>query len=478
MDPLIQYAATEDGVSIAFWRLGESDESLLVLPMLPLSHLQVEWQIPGFRQWWEHVATDRTIIRFDSRGTGLSERGIENLSLDAHILDILAVLDRCGIERTAILASSYAGPVGLAFAARYPERVSRLVLWMTHACIEDVTGRLNPQQSEQREAVNNLATVDWELFIRTYFHRAVGWNAGAVANQFTMLARNSIEPELFFAALARYSLFDARAELPKIRVPTLVLHRQKFQGSSVEVAKGLAARIPDARLVLLEGDSIAPFVGDSEGVLQTIDNFLDEDANRRAAARPQTPAAPPLSVAETAPMPELLAAGSLRTLLFTDIEGHTAMMQRLGDAAGRVLLRHHEQVTRDALRRFAGAEVKTLGDGFLASFGSAQRALECAVALQRAFQQPGPGGETVRIRVGVNAGEPIAEDDDLFGASVIAAARIAAQAKGGEILASLVVRELVAGKGFSFADRGQAELRGFDEPVRIYELMWREAQPA
>lgn len=467
MDPLIQYAATEDGVSIAFWRLGESDESLLVLPMLPLSHLQVEWQIPGFRQWWEHVASNRTITRFDSRGTGLSERGVEDLSLDAHILDILAVLDRCGIERTAILASSYAGPVGLAFAARYPERVSRLILWMTHACIEDVTGRLNAQQAEQREAVNNLATVDWELFIRTYFHRAVGWSAGAVANQFTMLARNSIEPELFFATLARYSLFDARPELPKIRIPTLVLHRQKFQGSSVEVAKGLAARIPDARLVLLEGDSIAPFVGDSEGVLRTIDNFLDEDAMH---PKPVVAAAPPA--------PVQAAAGSLRTLLFTDIEGHTAMMQRLGDTAGRALLRHHEQVTREALRRFGGAEVKTLGDGFLASFGSAQRALECAVALQRAFQQPGPGGETVSVRVGVNAGEPIAEDDDLFGASVIAAARIAAQAKGGEILAALVVRELVAGKGFSFSDRGQAELRGFDEPVRIYELMWREVQPA
>ncbi len=478
MNPLIQYAATEDGVSIAFWRMGEGDETLLVLPMLPLSHLQVEWQIPGFRQWWEHVAESRTIVRYDSRGTGLSERGIEDLSLDAHIFDILAVLDRCEIDRVAILASSYAGPLGLAFAARYPERVSRLVLWMTHASIEDVTGRLNSQQSEQREAVNNLANADWELFIRTYFHRAVGWSAGAVANQFTMLARNSIEPELFFPALGRYSLFDARPEIPKVRVPTLVLHRQKFQGSSVEVAKGLAARIPDARLVLLDGDSIAPFVGDSEGVLQIIDAFLDEGASE------DCPAPPPARVATTSPShesqpgPPPTIAGSLRTLLFTDVEGHTAMMQRLGDAVGRELLRHHERVTRDALQRYGGDEVKTLGDGFLASFASAQRALECAVALQRAFQQPGPGGETVRIRVGVNAGEPIAEDDDLFGASVIAAARIAAQAKGGEILTSLVVRELVAGKGFSFSDRGHAELRGFDEPVRIYELSWRQPQPA
>jgi class 3 adenylate cyclase len=169
------------------------------------------------------------------------------------------------------------------------------------------------------------------------------------------------------------------------------------------------------------------------------------------------------------------------------------MMQRLGDAEGREVLREHERLTREALAAHGGAEVKTMGDGFMASFGSAQKALECAIALQRAFGQAGKlaiGQEAIesvrpealegrteaplRVRVGINAGEPIAEDDDLFGASVILAARTAAKAQGGEILVTDVVRQLVAGKGFVFADRGETEMRGFDEPVRLFEVRWNQ----
>jgi len=167
--------------------------------------------------------------------------------------------------------------------------------------------------------------------------------------------------------------------------------------------------------------------------------------------------------------------GSLRTILFTDVEEHTSMMHRLGDERGRALLREHERLTREALVEHGGSEVKTMGDGFMVSFNSAQRALDCAIALQQSLATHNQASdETIRVRIGINAGEPISEDGDLFGASVIAAARIAAKAKGGEILTANVVRELVAGKGFLFADRGLMELRGFDDPVRIFELNWLE----
>src|SRR5262249_26046724 len=154
-----------------------------------------------------------------------------------------------------------------------------------------------------------------------------------------------------------------------------------------------------------------------------------------------------------------------------------AMMQRLGDVKGREVLREHERLTREALATHGGTEVKTMGDGFMASFGSAQKAVECAIALQRAITQTGKqankvaaeptsdGRFPISVRIGINAGEPIAEDDDLFGASVILAARTAAKANGGEILVTDVVRQLVAGKGFAFADRGEAEMKGFEEPV-------------
>ncbi len=169
------------------------------------------------------------------------------------------------------------------------------------------------------------------------------------------------------------------------------------------------------------------------------------------------------------------APSGLLTILFTDVEASTALTQRLGDARARELLREHERMVREALKAHGGAEVKTMGDGFMASFSSATKSLECAITMQRAFAEYNESAEEpIKVRVGLNAGEPIAEDADLFGTAVNEAARITATAKGGEILVSNVVRELAKGKDFLFADRGEANLKGFDEPVRLYEVRWRE----
>jgi class 3 adenylate cyclase len=168
----------------------------------------------------------------------------------------------------------------------------------------------------------------------------------------------------------------------------------------------------------------------------------------------------------------------VRTILFTDLVGHTEMMRRLGDERGRKVLREHERITRDLLKQFGGAEVKTMGDGFMASFGSVTKAMDCAIALQRAFaswndvegaQQAAP----LRVRVGLNAGEPIEEDGDLFGSMVIMASRVAAQAGAGEILIPEPLRHLLTGKSYVYADRGETMLKGFEDAVRLYEVRWR-----
>ena len=191
-------------------------------------------------------------------------------------------------------------------------------------------------------------------------------------------------------------------------------------------------------------------------------------------------------VAQSPPPPaqDAPAASPFRTILFTDIEGSTALTQRLGDAKAREVMREHERITREALAAHGGSEVKTMGDGFMASFGSATKALECAIAVQQAFEARNADvgaqhAAPLRVRIGLNAGEPIAEDDpdgrgDLFGTAVIRAARIAALAQGGEILVANVVRELAEGKGFMFSDRGEVALRGLDDPVRLFEVRWRE----
>jgi class 3 adenylate cyclase len=162
-------------------------------------------------------------------------------------------------------------------------------------------------------------------------------------------------------------------------------------------------------------------------------------------------------------------------VLFTDLVGHTEMMRRLGDARGREVLREHERITREAIAKYGGTEIKTDGDSFMVSFGSVAAAMECAVALQRAFAERNErGDEPLRVRMGLNAGEPVEDKGDLFGESVILASRIAAQADAGEILIAEPVRHLLAGKGFVFADRGQFVPKGFEDAVRLFEVRWRE----
>jgi class 3 adenylate cyclase len=226
----------------------------------------------------------------------------------------------------------------------------------------------------------------------------------------------------------------------------------------IDRARQLVATIPDARLSVLAGKS--PFAWD-QAVVEAVRTFVLE-----------------VAAAENRARFGLRSGTAFRTILFTDIEQHGDLLRRLGDSTGRMLLREHERITREALRAHGGSEVKSMGDGFLASFGSAQRALDCAITLQRALHEEGLGmhydglPNGLRVRVGINAGEPIAEDDDLFGHAVIAAARIASLAEGGEILVANVVRELVAGKGFLFNDRGEQPLRGLEDPVRIWQLRW------
>lgn len=454
MEPVIQYTTTSDGVSIAFSTMSQGPP-LLFMPVLPLSHLQVEWQMAGMRAFISAFAETHQIVRFDARGLGLSDRGASDRSLDGHIRDMEAVVTRLGLANLSIFAASYSGPMAIRFAARHPDLVERLILWCTHAYHPDVVAKLTTTANQQRVAVNDLAVADRDLFIRTYLHRAVGWSKGEVANQFVEVARQSIDPDHFLENLANHAAFDAREDLAHVQAPTLVMHRAAFVGSHIDVAKDLTSRIPNARLTLLEGDSVAPFIGDMEAAIRVVAGFLSETVDANVAS----------------PQPD----SPVRTILFTDLEGHTAMMQRVGDDRGRDVLREHERITREQLATHGGEEIRSLGDGFLAAFHSTQQALRCAVDLQRAFAGAVPvHGEPLRVRVGVNAGEPISDGDELYGHAVEIAADIAAHARGGQILAAQVVRELSAGKGFRFGDGFEAGMPGEEAPARVFEVLWNE----
>jgi len=445
MEPRIQYTKTADGVNIAFWTLGEG-MPLVLMPNIPWSHIQVEWQWPGYRRWYERLAEKGKAIRYDSRGCGLSDREVADCSLDAHMLDLEAVVQRLGLNRFVLVAPMNAGPLAIVYAARHPERVLRLVLW----CGADF-------RQPRFRVLRALREGDWELYMETLAHAGAGWSAGEETRQTAAFMRICAAPEAVVAAMAALWQADVTPFLSQVSSPTLVLHRRELASVEMASAKAYASGIPGARLVLLEGDSVLPWVGDMEAVLSAIDEFLGEGVE---------PAAAPVEAA---------ARGGFRTVLFTDVEGSTALTERLGDAKAREVLREHERIVREALRAHGGSEIKAMGDGFMASFSSATGALECAIAIQIAFAAHSESAkEPIRVRIGLNAGEPIAEDEDLFGTAVNLAARIAAQTQGGEIMASDVVRQLVAGKGFLFADRGEVALRGFEDPVRLYEVRWRE----
>jgi len=444
MEPRIQYAQTADGVSIAFWTLGEGTP---LVDSLPYSHLQLEWQVPELRRMEERLAEKRLLVRYDRRGSGLSDRDVADYSLDALVMDLEAVVDRLGLEKFALLALMHMGPAAMAYAARHPERLSHLILW--HSSARASVSRVSPQI----EAIMALADTDWELFTETLAHVALGWSEGEEAHRYAAYFRECTTPEAMRAADSASNEFDVAALLPQVQSPTLVLHRRQAPFPQVDSARGLAARIPGARLALLEGTSVAMFLGDTEAVLRAIDEFLDEGEEAEGGAAPS----------------------GLVTILFTDMEGSTSLTQRLGDAGAQEVLRTHNTIIRDALKAHDGSETKHTGDGIMASFSLATRALECAIATQRAFAQHNESAETpIRVRIGLNAGEPVAEDEDLFGTAVQLAARICAHAEPGQILAPIVVRELAAGKRFLFADLGDVTLRGFEDPVRLFEVRWRQ----
>jgi class 3 adenylate cyclase len=447
MDPAIHYATTSDGIGIAFWTLGEG-RAVVIPPTLPSNHIELEWQVPGRRAAFEALSRGARVVRYDCRGMGMSQRDSIDFSVEAGMRDLDAVVDRLGIEQFALLRVPSSGDLPFAYAASHPERVSHLVIWEGHA--QDDTDR---QRAAQLRAIEPVIDRDWDLYARIRARLMAGWDAGN-APLIEDILRSTHRPDSARAMNA--AVFDANPQLylSDIKSPTLVLYRLGSR-TREDAARFYASRIGGSHLTAMREPSIGPYPN-AEAV-ESILEFIDPEHAHQLPERPRE------------------APGGLRVILFTDLEKHTAMMQRLGDEGGRAVLREHEAITRDALAAYGGSEVKTMGDSFMASFGSASRALECAISIQRAFTARNEtADEPLRVRVGLSAGEPIAEDDDLFGSSVILAARIADQARGGEIVLANVVRELASGKGFLFSDRGEIALRGFDDPVRLYELRWEQ----
>jgi pimeloyl-ACP methyl ester carboxylesterase len=446
MEREVRYCTTEDGVRIAYCVEGDGPP-LLAIPFF-IESFSLDHIFPEYRRFLQRIAAGRQLIRFDSRGVGLSQRDVEDLSPEALISDGVAVMDACGLDRVSAWASLTSGPYVIRFALRSPTRFEDLILYGTCGAI----GKAYPTGTVEMFAM--LASANWELACRTLADLTGRLGFADATLRLADWFRQSTTPENGANAMRGAATQDLTGQLGDLAVRTLVLHRIDDPAIRFGLGQEMAAAIPGSLFVPLQGNANFPTFGDEDPIVDAVRSFLGQES---ASSTNNTIA------------PE--AASPFRTVFFTDLVGHTEMMSRLGDDRGRAVLREHEAITRQVLKQHGGTEVKTMGDGFLASFGSVTKAVECAVALQRAFAER--EGEPLSIRVGLNAGEPIEEDGDLFGATVILASRIAAKADGGEILVADTVRGLCSGKGFLFADRGEFVAKGFEEPVRVYEVRWR-----
>ncbi len=445
MDREVRYCTSADGTRIAYCVSGDGP----ALVQAPAAWESFANEMPSMGVY-DALSRGRKDIRYDFRGVGLSERQAPSYAPDRFLADLEAVVESAGLSRFALAASLFSSGLAIAYAARHPEQVTRLILMRVITRAADVMPR------ETFDGLVSLIRANWEMGSQALADLSVRTSSPEYGQRGAEVLRENMEAETLAAMLTEmYETLDVGGTLKDVRCPTLILHRRDDL-PPFAAAQNAASLIPGARLLALPGSGPASFGADAEDNVRAMVAFLDEDPETRAIAVAD---APPASNA------------AVRTVLFTDLVGHTEMMSRLGDERGREVLREHERITREVLATYGGREVKTMGDGFMASFESVTRSVECAIELQRAFA--GREGEPLSIRVGINAGEPIEEDGDLFGATVILASRIAAKAEGGEILVADTVRGLCSGKGFLFADRGDFGAKGFEEPRRVYEVNWR-----
>jgi len=443
MEQQIRFCTAADGVRIAYAVLGGGTP--LVYACGWPQHLEMEWQTPFSRAFLETLSQGFTLIRYDMRGGGLSDRDVANLSLEALVHDLEAVVDCLNLERFPLLSLGLlAGPTAVAYAARHPERVSHMIL-----CSTFLRGNGITTPDRQKALIDFTAAFGFP--IGDFSDDPVLTREEELAVRRKEKAATAAETQ---AEMLR-TLFSANVEdlAAKVSAPVLVMHARRDPLIPFELGREAAARLRQATFL--------PYEATGAGVWRHADIIIPEvrrflGVKTAEVTREKAPDVP-----------------GVHTILFTDVEGSTALTHKLGDARAREVLRAHEGIVRTTLGAYGGSEVKTMGDGFMASFASASQALKCAVTMQRAFAQRNETAEEpIRVRMGLNAGEPIAEAKDLFGTAVNLAARIAAQAAGGEILVPSVVRELAAGKGFAFADRGDVALRGFEDPVRLFEVQW------
>jgi pimeloyl-ACP methyl ester carboxylesterase len=428
-DTYIAYQVTGNGPVDLVWAPGTA------------SHLDLDWDTPVRAQFFERVSAFCRLIRFDKRGTGLSDRPLKMATLEERTDDIRAVMDAVGSERATILGFSEGASMACLFAATYPERTRSLIIWGGQARWVRTDNYPWGQTPEDNERMIQDVQEHWPSV-----QYIVGPGAGygrdvdpAVLDALLRYFRAAANPSAVAAYERMNAQIDIRPILPTISVPTLVMNRTADPVAHIDAARDLAARIPGARLVEFPGATHPMFSLDPERVLAEIEEFVTGVRS-----------------------PEIVKR-ILATILFVDIVGSTERVAELGDTAWRYLLDTYYTVARKEMARFRGREMDTAGDGFFATFDGPARAICCALAIE-----DGVKPLAIEVRAGVHTGECEPMGDKLGGIAVHIAARVLAKAGPSEVFVSSTVKDLVAGSGLKFEDSGSHVLKGVPGEWRLY----------
>jgi len=434
----IKYARNGD-VSIAYQVLGDGPIDIIYVPPF-VSNLELQWQEPQQARYLQRLASFSRLLMFDKRGTGLSDRtGIA--TLEERMDDVRAVMDAVGLERGVVFGTSEGGAMSLLFTVTYPERVQALILYGAYArqvAAPDYPEGISPEIAKDRK---EALRTRWGQGIMASVMAPERVADPAFLEQQARWERLSASPGAVVALYQMICEIDVRHLLNAVRVPTLILHRE---GDPIHAPQSrfLGRHIPGARMVELPGKEYYPFFGDQDALFGEIEEFLTGTRSRSEVDR------------------------VLATVLFTDIIDSTRRAVELGDQKWRELLVRHHTLIRDELKRFRGREIDTAGDGFFAAFDGPARAIRAAVAIVGKLLKLG-----IRVRAGIHTGECDVMDNKLSGVAVHTGARVAALAGPGEVLVSSTVKDLVAGSGLRFGDRGRHELKGIPGAWLLYSVI-------
>jgi pimeloyl-ACP methyl ester carboxylesterase len=440
--PETHYARSGD-VSIAYQVHGDGPFDLVWTPGA-LSHLELRWEDEGVARFYRALSSFSRLILFDKRGTGLSDRVAGIADLETRMDDIRAVMDAAGSQSAAVCGVSEGGPMALLFAATYPERVRALV---SYGSLPRFVRGPNFPWGEPKHEYLAAWEAEAEVWGSEESARESLESQGLEATpeairDWARRDRMAISPGALLQLARMNAEIDVRPILPTIRVPTLVLHRGEDH-IPIDGARSMAEQIPGARFVELPGGPHMAYLGDWESVVAAIREFVE-----------------PICLESAHPYDSVLA-----TVLFTDLVGSTPKAVELGDRRWRDLLVQHHARTRTQLSRFRGIELDTAGDGFFARFDGPARAIRCACAIRDAVTDLG-----LELRAGLHTGECEVVDGKVAGVAVSIGARVAAEAGSGEVLVSQTVRDLVAGSGIEFDDRGIHELKGIPGEWHLYSV--------